>query len=102
MSTTFNELLKRIKLFEKEFADEFEKRVKQRTPVRTGRLKAGWETKLSKNKITIQNDVEYAQFVEDGTENMRGAHMLKTTFAERKDITKLAIKRATQKAKGTK
>lgn len=100
--TILKQIDKRVNLFIKLFAEEFEKRVKQRTPVRTGKLRNGWEIEITKDKINIKNDVEYAQFVEDGTENMRGAHMLKTTFSERNAIAKQAAKRATARTKGTK
>ena len=77
--------------FAEEFAEEFKRRVKARTPVDTGRLKAGWETKVTDDEITISNDVEYAGFVEDGTEHMSGAHMLKTTQSEFHEIARIAM-----------
>lgn len=79
------------------FAEEFEARVKRRTPVRTGRLQAGWETEVTEDEINISNDVEYAGFVEDGTENMSGAHMLKVTISEVPAISKQAQKNIRKK-----
>jgi hypothetical protein len=76
--------------FAEAFADEFEKRVKNRTPVDTGTLQRGWETTVSPDEITIRNDVEYAGYVEDGTEHMDGAHMLKVTMSEIPEISKIA------------
>ena len=86
-------LLKVEDEFAQEFADEFERRVKTRTPVDTGRLRSGWETNVTADEITISNDVEYAGFVEDGTEHMSGAHMLKTTQSEFHEIARLASNR---------
>ena len=74
--------------FKKEFADEFEKRVKRRTPVDTGTLRRGWKVKVTSNSIDVKNDVPYAGYVEDGTEHMAGAHMLKTTVSETAAIAK--------------
>lgn len=79
--------------FIQEFADEFLDRVARRTPVRTGRLKAGWDVEVSTDEITVENNVPYAGFVEDGTEFMSGAHMLKTTVSEIDEIAKDIVKR---------
>ncbi len=79
--------------FAQGFADEFEDRVKRRTPVRTGRLQSGWEADVSEDEIVISNDVEYAGYVEDGTEHMSGAHMLKVTMSEIPEIARIAQNR---------
>lgn len=98
------------KRFAREFADDFVDRVKLRTPnpplspnpgsaansPSTGKLRRGWKSKVSSKEVTIYNDVEYAQYVEDGTEKMNGTHMLKTTANETGEISK----RAYNKVKG--
>ena len=82
--------------FAQEFADEFEKRVARRTPVDSGLLRASWETQVSSDAISISNDVDYAGYVEDGTEHMSGAHMLKTTMSEIPEIAKQTLNRITK------
>ena len=79
-----------------EFAQEFEDRVAQRTPVDTGHLRDSWETHVSASEITISNDAEYAGFVEDGTEHMEGAHMVKTTMSEVPEIARIVLNRITK------
>jgi len=97
----FEELRREIKAtnkyFASEFADEFLERVKRKTPVRTGRLQAGWAADVEEEEISIYNDVEYAEYVEDGTERMSGAHMLKATAAETDEIAESARKRANRR-----
>lgn len=85
--------------FTKEFSKEFVQRVKRRTPVITGRLQAGWETKITPNEILIKNEVEYAGYVEDGTEHMSGAHMLKITKSEIPEISRLAQRKIVKRGK---
>lgn len=96
-ASVFQQITKRlVKIddeFAQEFADEFEKRVARRTPVDTGLLQRSWDTRVSPTEITIGNDVEYAGYVEDGTEHMSGAHMLKTTMSEVPEIAKLVLNR---------
>lgn len=76
--------------FAQAFADEFVKRVKARTPVRGGTLQRGWKSKVSEKEILIENRVDYAGYVEDGTEHMKGAHMAKTTMGETGRISQIA------------
>jgi len=82
--------------FAQEFADEFEKRVARRTPVDTGLLRSNWDTTVSSTSIDIENLTEYAGYVEDGTEHMSGAHMVKTTMSEVPEIAKLALDRVSK------
>jgi len=93
----FQQITKRLKKVDDDFADEFAKefedRVAQRTPVDTGHLRASWDTRVSSSQITISNDAEYAGYVEEGTEYMEGAHMLKTTMSEIPEIAKVALNR---------
>ena len=61
-------------------------RILERTPVRTGRLKAGWSLELLESsglvEAKIVNDVEYAVFVENGTPKMAPRHMVALTMLE--------------------
>jgi hypothetical protein len=43
-------------------------RLKDRSPVRTGALKAGWYASLTKSSIRIDNSVPYTQYVEKKVE----------------------------------
>jgi hypothetical protein len=43
-------------------------RLKDRSPVDTGALKAGWYTSLGKSSIRIDNPVPYTQYVEKKVE----------------------------------
>lgn len=99
------------KKFAQTFADDFLTRVKQRTPnpplspnpgsaansPSTGKLRKGWKANVSKTQVTIYNDVEYAGYVEDGTEKMNGTHMLKTTAAETPQISQAAYRKVKKK-----
>lgn len=80
-------------VFADEFAKEFVSRVKVRTPVDTGRLQSGWDAHVTKDAITIENLTPYAGFVEDGTDRMSGAHMLKTTMSEVDEIAKDVVRK---------
>lgn len=64
-------------------ADEMLERIVRRTPVITGTLRDGWEvTSQSKSSFVISNDVEYAGYVEYGTEKMEPRAMVRTTLEE--------------------
>jgi len=82
----FKRVTKRLTDLDDEFAEDFAAafvaKVRDRTPVDTGRLKAGWETKVRPSEILIRNEVPYAGWVEDGNDYTEGAHMLKTTMSE--------------------
>jgi hypothetical protein len=68
-------------------ADELLTRVKDRTPVKTGTARDGWEvTDLTTTGFKIKNDVEYIGYLEDGTPKMRPVKMLATTLMEIDDI----------------
>ncbi|BAY64983.1 hypothetical protein NIES22_50840 [Calothrix brevissima NIES-22] len=47
-----------------ETADWAKSRVKSRTPVITGRLKAGWNTTTNQQSFNLNNPVYYAPYVE--------------------------------------
>lgn len=96
----FHNMRKRMTEFQDEFAEEFITRVRNRTPVDTGRLRAGWDIGNSGKTVVVVNDVEYASYVEDGTEHMRGAHMLKVTLAEKQAIGDKVTRKLRAKYKG--
>lgn len=96
------------KKFAQQFADDFIVKVRDRTPYPpgfnpgsgknvTGNLKRSWKADVSKSQVTIYNDAEYAAYVEDGTEKMVGAHMLKLTAAEAGIISKRAYDKVKKK-----
>ena len=62
------------------------KKIIDRTPVVTGTLKDGWKFNSSKvdgyTAIDITNDVEYAIYVEEGTDKFSGRHMVDLSVAE--------------------
>jgi hypothetical protein len=66
-----------------ELIDDIFEGVKEKTPVRTGTLKASWEkrapTKLGDNG-QVGNTQDYATYVEDGTTSMAPRNMLKATL----------------------
>jgi hypothetical protein len=76
------------------FIEEFLIRVMHRTPVITGTLQAGWEGKVVSDGYEISNNVEYASYVEYGTEKMAPRAMLQTTLAETESILEEAAKKA--------
>lgn len=90
----FDKILLDVDQFQHNFAEEFEKRLKQRTPVNSGKLRDGWERIVTADAILVQNKVKYATYVENGTEHMAGAHMLKTTKSESSQIAKKAANKA--------
>lgn len=57
-------------------------RVKRRTPVRSGRLRDGWNSSITPSKIIIYNDVDYAPYIEYGTPTIEPVGMLRTTLEE--------------------
>ena len=92
----FQKITDRLQKVDDEFASEFgaifEERVKRRTPVDTGRLRNGWQAYYSDTDITIENNVPYAGYVEQGTEHFSGAHMLAITMTEIPEIAKIALR----------
>lgn len=58
-------------------------RIKEKTPVNTGRLQQSWK---QTDKNTISSDVEYAIYVELGTRYMAPVGMLRTTALEAQSI----------------
>jgi HK97 gp10 family phage protein len=56
------------------------------TPVRSGRLRAGWRVgRLADGDPTVTNEVDYAPFVEYGTRHMPPRAMLGRALARYRD-----------------
>lgn len=51
------------------------------TPVKTGRLQAGWRVNTSGDAATFYNDTPYAEYVNDGTPRM-DAHEMTTQLED--------------------
>lgn len=75
-------------------------RVKELTPVDTGRLRAGWQLEKDDEGYVISNNVVYAKRVNfgfNGTDSLgrhyeqNGHHMVEQTMAEADDIAKKAL-----------
>jgi len=96
ISITLGNIQHRLEYFAEEFAYEFEERVRERTPVQSGALQDGWHVTNEGDTIVIENPVPYAAFVEYGTPYMEPRAMLRTTLAEKNEITKIAIERASE------
>lgn len=88
---TFIDALEKVP---EEFAKEFKTRVEDRTPVRTGTLKRGWNIEPTSTGVSIVNDVEYSSFVEYGTYKMEGRFMMTSTMLEADQILEIAVQRA--------
>jgi hypothetical protein len=56
--------------------------IKSVTPVKTGKLRKGWQLgDLGPDGFTLQNDVDYAPYVNDGTDRMAPRDMTGQTLA---------------------
>lgn len=64
------------------FAKAFLKQLRAYTPVRTGKLKRGWTVTPDDGGVLVENEVEYASYVEEGTSRMDGQFMLQQTIDE--------------------
>ena len=60
--------------------------LKRVTPVRTGKLKAGWESIIVDTTVLITNDVPYAGYVENGTRYFQGRGMIRQLKSRFQDI----------------
>lgn len=83
----FPQLQTKLRKFKEEWGMEFKRRVEERTPVKTGRLQGGWGFTQKRDDIEIYNTVEYASYVEYGTDTMAPRGMMRTTLLEADDIT---------------
>lgn len=90
----FIDLNTNLRKFKQEFAMEFQKRVEDRTPVRTGALQAGWVTTQRQTGFDLSNTQDYAEYVENGTPHMAPKGMIRTTLLETDQIAEVAKQRA--------
>ena len=68
------------------------------TPVRSGDLRAGWESgKTGKWEWTVKDEVEYAPYVEFGTWKMAGRFMLTKAVHAHEPILSKALEQAVSK-----
>jgi uncharacterized protein CbrC (UPF0167 family) len=94
----FIDVTKKIGQVKQAFADEFLRRVVQRTPVRTGLLKDSWDMAVKRGKIELKNIAkneegdEYVTYVEFGTYKMPGFFMVTLTVIEAEEILQIAKK----------
>jgi hypothetical protein len=79
---TAEEVVKEIDHWEQKFVDLFIESVKQKTPVLTGTLRDGWEGSVESGSYSFSNPVDYAAYVEYGTEYQAPVGMLSTTLQE--------------------
>jgi hypothetical protein len=92
----FNLKIKQVGKIPQAFADEFVKRVKERSPVRTGLLKESWDMQVKpgvlelRNKATNEEGQPYTSYVEWGTYKQAPVLMISTTVLEKQDILKVA------------
>lgn len=87
----------RLRRFKEEFGVEFLERVRQRTPVETGKLQRGWGFTMKQSDIAIWNIQDYAAYVEYGTPHMAPRGMLRTTLLEKEEIARVAAERSKKK-----
>ena len=102
MALTIPQALKRIdKIMNKvedQFVQEGSKTVRSKTPVRTGKLQNGWSTRSAPfgKRASIDNNVEYANFVENGSPTVRphkmAAQTVQTLRSRADNIVKKAVR----------
>lgn len=84
------EAVAKINNFKEEFMNIFMNRVRQKTPVETGALKDGWYIEKHTDGLSLNNDEDYAVYLELGTENIAPVAMVQTTIIESSAIIKEA------------
>lgn len=93
----FAGLQTKLRKFKREWGIEFTRRVRERTPVRTGYLQNSWGFTVKAEDIEIYNVADYASFVEYGTEKMAPRGMMRATILEADQITEVAAQNAGRK-----
>ncbi|UKO99367.1 HK97 gp10 family phage protein [Nostoc sp. UHCC 0870] len=71
-----------------ETADWAQNRLRNRTPVKTGKLKAGWYVAPSKSSIRLDNPTSYSSFVEK-----RVGMVAKTTPEVKEQLNQILLKK---------
>jgi len=79
-SSTSDNANKEIDKILKKTVNELIRDIKRLTPSRTGRLRAAWHRTGSKKKYSIENDMEYASYVENGSRYIVPRRMLQKAF----------------------
>lgn len=80
----------KLRKFKQAWGMEFLERVKQKTPVISGKLQNSWGFTEKATDLEIYNVADYAKFVEYGTLHMAPRGMMRTTLLEADSITKAA------------
>ncbi len=75
--------------FVRELARRLMQRIIERTPVDTGRARAGWNEGVGQEvddgqstQISVTNDVEYINFLEFGTSKMQATAMVRSSLSQ--------------------
>jgi hypothetical protein len=84
----------RLRKFKEEWGVECLERARVRTPVDTGALRGAWHFVIKATDIVISNGMDYAYWVENGTQKMAPRGMLATTLLEADQITEVARQKA--------
>lgn len=102
MALTIPQALKRIDQIMNQVQDKFVeegfKTVRSKTPVRTGKLKNGWNTDPAPfgRQASIDNNVDYANYVEQGSPTVRphkmAAQTVQTLRSQADSIVRKAVK----------
>lgn len=89
----FVRLEKQSQEFIEAFAEEFQARVEQKTPVKTGALQAGYSTQVTPVGFGLFNTQNYFEYVENGTARMAPRRMVARTMMEAPTIAKNALEK---------
>ena len=81
-----------LELIKKEFIEEILLRVVERTPVKTGQAREGWE----KTDSGIFNTLPYIEKLEEGSSDQAPNGMLRITLEESQEIFDEIVKRNEQ------
>jgi|DEB0MinimDraft_6_1074348.scaffolds.fasta_scaffold00416_13 hypothetical protein len=102
MALTIPQALKRIDQImnqvQDQFVEEGSRTVRSKTPVRTGKLQNGWNTKSAPfgRQASIDNNVQYANYVENGSPTVRpykmAAQTVQTLRSQADSIVRKAVK----------
>lgn len=80
--------------FKEEYGVEFVRRVRDKTPVKTGHLQASWGFERKATDIEIYNVADYAGYIEYGTEHIPPVGMMRATLEEANQIAEVAAEKA--------
>ena len=63
-TTVGNDLTRELQSFMKTLAVDVERELRKNTPVRTGRARAGWDTRVKQDGFVTENKVPYVGYLE--------------------------------------